>query len=179
MIKFVMMVNFIQPYAYNKDIHTEYNRACSLIPPGEWICITDQDSMFLHPESKKQIIDISQTTKFELLGCMTNRLNPEICNDQLVPGMFLEQDLLAHYFRASGLHSENYGQVKPTTSPIAGLLMLFRQETWAKRPFQGGIYFDQRFSEGLSKGIMEGVYMLHYYRFHKDINDTSHLKLNG
>lgn len=170
-------VHFIQPYAIDKNIGKAYNESCALIPDGDWICITDHDSMFLLPNSKKQIIEIAQTTDFELLGCMTNRLNPKMCKEQVLTSMFEQYDIMDHYNMALTLHNNYYGMIKPTDAPIAGMCMLFRKETWKKRPFiENSVYFDQEFSKGLKRGIMQGVYMLHFYRMDKNYRDYSHLK---
>lgn len=170
-------VHFISPYAADKNIGKAYNEACELIPDGDWICITDQDSFFLLPDSKRQVIEIAQTTQYELLGCMTNRLNPQICANQLHNGEISnETDILSHYDIAKGLQGLYSNKTKPTISPIAGMLMLFEKQTWKSKKFsENSIYFDQEFSHGLSKGIMQGVYVFHFYRLNKDYLNHEHL----
>jgi GT2 family glycosyltransferase len=161
------MIHYIEPYCSEKKIAKAYNKAVSMLPESDWVCITDQDALFVHPESKAIIERVAESNPpIELFGCMTNRLNvPE----QLVPGMFDECDLSKHVEKAKELHGMGY---KETKGVIAGLFMLFRVSDWKRvggfdelpEPF--GYKFDTFFSQKFTrKAILTGVYMLHLYRW--------------
>ena len=164
------IIHYLQPFSKEKQIATAYNAAIKLLPANDWVCITDQDAMFLLPDTKAQIQDVvNSNPAIELFGCMTNRLNVA---EQVVPGMFIETDISRHIATAKRLHSENYGKHKRTRGIIAGLFMLFRVSTWQRvggfyePPAPFGYKFDSFFSQKIEKkAILTGVYMFHLYRW--------------
>jgi hypothetical protein len=161
------------PFASDKNIGRAYNEFCEMVPDGDWICLRDGDSLFLHPHWGKQIEDIviKHGNDYALMGCITNRLRSP---RQLYNNAFSEDpDILNHKTIADELYTGWYDQVRNAGHPIAGLLMLFPKSTWKKIQFQENtIHFDSLFSQsvldhGGSVGIMEGVYCFHFYRFDK------------
>lgn len=163
---------YLQPYASDKNIGKEYNYHCEQVSAGDWICILDHDVMFLHPETKKQMEEIvmTQGNAWDLLGCVTNRIaSPHQCAYNLFSD---DPDILNHYNTAKTLHCAHYGVVEMTLKGIAGFLMLMPKKTWEKLKFtENLIHFDTDFSRRLLQrggkiGIMKGVYVFHYYRFH-------------
>lgn len=156
---------YLQPYSCEKNIGREYNAQISLLPDDDWICLLDHDCMFLRPDSKKQIQGIVDKGEYELYGCVTNRLGK---GDQVVQEMFDESDISCHVALAEARHEVFYGQCKPTTGIIAGMLMLFRKSTWKRVGGfkEGSVYFDKLFSRKIEKkAIMQGVYIFHLYRW--------------
>jgi len=175
-----MTIHYIQPYALDGNISKAYNKAIKALPERDWVCITDQDAMFLLPDSKRQMYEIAEEGKHDLYGCMTNRLN---VSEQVVSGMFDEMDLRQHYLMAKTLQAEYGTQCKPA-SLIAGLCMMFPVRTWLEvggfpdLPLSINFAFDQYFSKLVkNKAIMQGVYMLHLYRLWSDDprRDVQHL----
>lgn len=165
---------YIQPYASDKNIGKEYNYHCDKVAENDWICILDHDVMFLHPETKKQIEEIVQTQgkAWDLLGAVTNRIASA---HQCAYNTFSDNpNILDHYNTACELHTSNYGDVKMTLKGIAGFLMLMPKKTWTKLKFiENNIAFDTDFSRRLLRkggkiGVMTGVYVFHYYRFHAE-----------
>jgi|SRR5919112_2769232 hypothetical protein len=162
---------YLQPYASDKNIGKEYNHQCDLIPENDWICILDHDVMFLHPETKKQIEDIvlTQGNAWDLLGAVTNRIGSL---HQCAIGFSDDPDVLSHYSIAKQLHEKQYGAVSLTMKGVAGFLMLMPKKTWSDIKFvENNIAFDTDFSRRLLQkggkiGVMQGVYVFHYYRFH-------------
>jgi hypothetical protein len=176
-----MTVHYIQPFAVDKDICKSYNQACKLIPDEDWICITDMDTMFLHPEQKRIIDRVANSGQADLYGCVSNRCNVP---DLVLPSMFDERDLKKHYQKA-----EERIQFKDVVDPykgvIPGYFMLFSKKTWNQVqgfsiPEYGVNYaFDQYFSAKIkSKAIIKGVYLLHLYRIWSNMPawDIEHLK---
>lgn len=165
---------YLQPYAVDKNIGREYNYQCELIPDNDWICILDHDTMFLNPETKKQVEEIvlTQGGSWDLLGCVTNRIGS---THQCAYGIFSDDpDIKEHYKTAQALHSANYGEIKHTMKGIAGFFMLMPKKTWERLKFtENTISFDTDFSRRLLQkggriGVMQGVYVFHYYRFHAE-----------
>lgn len=160
-----MKVHYIQPFAIDKDIAKAYDEACKGIPDGDWICITDYDSMFLFHEQKQLVQTIAESGQADLYGAMTNRCNvPEL----LVDGMFNEMNLKKHFDKAKEIFSPD---LKFTNGVIAGYFMLFSKKTWNEvRGFEMPQYsvnyaFDQYFSHKIKrKAIIKGLYILHLYR---------------
>lgn len=159
------------PFAADKNIGRAYNDFCEMVPDGDWICLRDGDSMFLHPFWGKQIQDVvmNQGQDYALLGCITNRLKS---TRQLYGNAFSEDpDILNHKRIADELYSTKYNSVRNAGHQIAGVLMLFPKSTWKRVKFaENTIHFDTLFSQAVLQtggkvGIMEGVYSFHFYRF--------------
>ena len=164
---------YLQPYSVCKNIGAEYNRQIERLPSQDWICITDHDMMFLHPESKMQIYDVARAGEYDLYGCLTNRL-ASIKQAPFV-SLFDEPDIRKHIEVAEKLHTEKYGVVEPTSEAVAGMFMLFRKQTWEQVGGfrQNSIIFDRQFSEKIEKkGLITGLYVFHLYRFGQ--NDPKH-----
>jgi hypothetical protein len=176
-----MTVHYLQPFAVDKDICKAYNQACKLIPDEDWICITDMDTMFLHPEQKRIIDQVAKSGNADLYGCVTNRCNVP---DLVLPSMFDQRDLKKHYLKAE--ERIQFGDVvEPYKGVIPGYFMLFSKKTWNEVrgfsiPEYGVNYaFDQYFSQKIKrKAIIKGVYLLHLYRIWSDMPawDVEHLK---
>jgi hypothetical protein len=176
-----MTVHYLQPFAVDKDICKAYNQACKLIPDQDWICITDMDTMFLHPEQKRIIDTVANSGQADLYGCVSNRCNVP---DLVLPSMFDERDIKKHYLKAE--ERIQFGNVVEFyKGVIPGYFMLFSKKTWNQVqgfsiPDYGVNYaFDQYFSAKIkSKAIIKGVYLLHLYRIWSDMPawDVEHLK---
>lgn len=178
-----MRVHFVQPFAVDKNIGAAYNDACSRADADDWICITDQDSMFLHPFNGRQIYDIVQSTgrSYALLSCVTNRLKS---TNQLYNNEFSYNPCISAHVRiAEELYNTRYATVERVGFPVAGIMLLFPKTTWEQFPFAENSYlFDKTFSfdilrAGLPIGLMRGVYRFHSYRFNSPdpTRDEKHL----
>lgn len=164
-----MTVHYISPYAVDKNIGRAYNEACALIPDGDWVCITDQDVMFLEPHTKTIIHNIAAKGEWDLLGCRTNRLGTPY---QLLEGALSENpDVHYHMALARGTRVLNGDFVQEYQHTVAGMLMLFPKKLWnyvkfaEKTPSFDVIFTDQVRRHGGRIGLMMGVYVFHLYRF--------------
>lgn len=177
------MVHYIQPYDKQSppNIGGVINLAIKQLNTDEidWICLLDHDVMFLRPDSKKQLEQILETTDYDLLGPVTNRLS---MNQQLMPGMFDEYDIRKHIECANALHDANYGKVMPLNDILAAFCLCFRVSTWQKlgRFHENSLQFDSLFSWAarslkMKLGIMTGIYVFHAYRLMSD-NPTQDIK---
>lgn len=179
-----MKFHFISPYDREKNIGGAINSAIEQLHAAEddFIVLMDQDILFLQPDTKAHIIEILESTSFDILGCMTNRLGS---NAQLVAGFFNEDSITAHVNQAK-TQWHVYGPTVVATEIVAGMLMCFKVSTWrALGGFdENRINFDWLFctrapKKRLKVGIMAGIYVLHLYRWGsvEPANDYKHLEL--
>lgn len=166
------MVNYIQPYDKNSppNIGGAINAAikATISDPDDWFCLTDHDIMFLLPDSKRQLEEILETTDFDILGPLTNRLAAQT---QLVMGEFETTDLLDHLNRANKCSKTHYCKVGQVHDPLAAFCLCFRRSLWQELGGfpENNIQFDYLFCsralrEGKRLGVMTGIYVLHLYR---------------
>lgn len=179
-----MNIYFGSTYNINKNFGLGLNRFCENVPnDSDWICIRDLDTMFLRPDTGKQIFDIVEKykNKYQLIGCVTNRLAQPY---QLYENKFSEEaDIRKHIDIANNLHEKHYGEVELLNKIIAGCFMLFPKYVWKSIMFEENSYiFDKIFSKdimnnGGETAIATGVYQFHLYRMWSDdpINDYKHL----
>lgn len=178
-----MKIHYIQPFALDKDIGKAYNEEIQMILKSpnssdiDWVCITDQDIMFLEPETKALIAKVVETqSEFKLLSCYTNRLGIE--PGQLHEGRRSDDpDIRNHIAIAKGRRGLYGTEVHDYDGPVAGMLMLFPLWWGRIMPFVEGKYSDVNFdihftqvvkNRGYKVGLMAGVYVFHLYRFGQD-----------
>lgn len=179
-----MKCHFISPYDRAKNIGGAINQAIEQLNAADddFIIHSDQDVLFLLPDTKAHIMDILETTDYDIIGCVTNRLGS---NTQCVAGTFNEDSITAHVAQAKR-QWEVYGSSVVSTEVVAAMLMCFKVSTWrALGGFdENRINFDWLFCTRAPKmrlkvGIMAGIYCLHLYRWNsKDpANDYKHLEV--
>ena len=177
------MIHFLTPYSKG-NLGEAYNESIAKIDLGEkdWVCLMDGDVMFLN-ENWGDIIhsyvkDFGE--EYGLLTCLTNRIfeTSQLYGGKVSP----EPNILRHKSIADRL-GRLKGSVVETASNISGFLMLFPASTICKvGTFKEGILgvdndFCRRVREsGLKVGVMQTLYMFHFYRLHKNISDKSHLR---
>jgi len=175
-------VFYSNPYNTKKNIGKALNEFCELVPDGSWICLQDGDICYLTPDWGVQIEDVAKKGGYDLIGCMTNRLARR---DQRIKDEIDDNhDVMYHYEIAERLKKENWGAVKETKKPIAGMFMLFPKSTWERVKFaENDIAFDDTFSNAVRRGggklgIMQGLYVYHFYRGWSatPAKDRNHLK---
>ena len=177
--------HFIQPYSMKSppNIGGSINQAIEqLHADGEdWIILTDHDVCWLRSDSKRQLISILETTEYDVLGPVTNRLSMP---HQVIDGMFDVMSFDEHVRVGNYLHERNYGQVISTSDILAAFCLCFRVSTWRSLGcfLENSIQFDSVFScdainKGYKLGIMSGIYLWHSYRILSDCPkfDISHL----
>lgn len=171
-----------------KDYGKALNAHCALVPYDEdWIIIRDQDTMYF-PLDHRRIIR-EATLRYPdtgVFGAYTNRIGLQW---QLVEEQLSEDpDIKNHYIMAKHLE-EKYGSecVDCKLGGVAGFFMMFRKGTWKNVHFNEGdmgncdVLFDWAFSikvrDELKKPLrlIKGLYLFHFYRFHKDVRDTTHI----
>lgn len=167
------MIDFIQPYSYDLrigEVYTEAIRKCN-----GWICITDQDT--LKPpgfaERIKKVIEAHGNTS-RLFGAMTNRVGWG--HEAIVPDTFLEDSITNHLSVAKRLWEKNETDITKTRV-VPGYCMVFHRELADKwLPFEPRtITFDRWASDRSECYLMQGVYIIHLYRW--GVNKETHRKV--
>jgi len=178
------VIYYFNPYSTDKDLGKAYNDYMALLPnQDDWACLTDGDTMFLMPDyghQIQQIIDLHPDTG--LFTCLTNRVGClEQCYNRHISN---ERDILKHKRIASDCYARKH-QVKQLHGIISGHCMIVQKKTWeevGKFPEGIGILsvdngFSQKILDHKKKILlMEGVYLLHYYRMETGINDKRHIQ---
>lgn len=179
-----MVTHYIQPYSVEKNIGKCINDAVKAIncAPDDFICLTDHDVLWLLPDSKAQVERILQTTPYDVLGCMTNRIRSK---EQLIGGYFNSDDRIKEHIRIAELcQSAGRDMVVEAKGVMAAFMLCFRASAWEKVGgfMEGAINFDTLFcgavrAAGLRIGLMRGVYIFHSYRINSKLplQDIMHL----
>lgn len=177
-----MKVHIITPYSTEKNLGKAYNDAVSLLPDGDWACVTDYDTMFLTPDCGKILHDyVNLYPETGIFTCLTNRIHP-LAHFQLLNGVVSDNPNIREHVRIANEQKKALYQVKEVKTQISGFLMMFSRETWVKNPFpENGkcLGVDNFFSKsvldsGKTIQVMQGLYVFHLYRIF-DIKDKSHL----
>src|SRR3954467_15008139 len=114
-----MKVHYISPYRTDKNIGKAINEAIMGLNASvdDWVVHTDQDVLWLLPDSKSQLEEILLTTQYRILAPRMNRLGNDY---QLVPGVFNVTDIRQHIALAYRMSRENYGVVSSfAAGPLA------------------------------------------------------------
>jgi hypothetical protein len=162
-----------------KDYGSALNAHCSLVPYDEdWIIIRDQDTMYFPLNHRKIIREATlRYPETGVFGAYANRI-----------GLQWHPDVTNHYVMAKKLEEQYGSECKEITQGgIAGFFMMFRKSTWKNVQFNEGdmgncdVLFDWAFSLKvrddlkLKLRVIKGLYLFHFYRFHKDTRDVTHI----
>jgi len=173
------------------DHYRDYGRAlnahCSLVPYDEdWIIIRDQDTLYFPTDHRRIIREATQRyPDTGIFGAFTNRigLQWQLVNNEIDD----DPDITNHYIMAKKLEEQYGSECVDSKMPIAGFFMMFRKSTWRSIQFNEGdmgncdVLFDWAFScqvrddLKLKLRLIKGLYLFHFYRFHKDTRDVSHI----
>ncbi len=182
------MIHYIKPFSTSKKIGEVYNKMCSLVPDGDFICIQDYDTMVLTTETFKVIeAAVARYPDTAIFGAMTNRI--AYSHQRVTPEMDPEPNIIAHILKAQAYAMKYPDGECESAKTIAGFFMLFKKSYWEKSPFIDEIYdangnlFDYCFCRHAQKNnlpirVIKGVYVFHAYRLLKEnYKDTSHLRV--
>lgn len=174
-----MIYTFIAyaPQEHNKDLGWIYNRYVEIVPnDDDWICFIDHDAMFTTPGWYKHLVAvINDNPEYSLFTAKTNRVgNKRQVTDLIGPH---NHDVIAHRKIGYELWYKNKTKITDVSRshPISGVVMLFQKSSWRKTGgYPEGEFFgcDNHFhnrmkAAGLKTGIMEGIYVYHWWRDRK------------
>lgn len=171
-----------------RDYGEALNRHCALVPYDEdWIIIRDQDTMYFPLDHRKIIREATMLyPDTGVFGAVTNRIGLQW---QLVNEEVSENPSVTDHYKIAKKLQEDFGSECRTITQggIAGFFMMFRKSTWNAVQFNQGdmadcdVLFDWAFSISVRDNlklplrVIKGLYLFHFYRFHKDTRDTSHI----
>ena len=179
-----MEIYYFTPFALDKNLGAAYNRYMELLPgDNDWACFIDGDAMFLTPDWGELISRVvAENPEAGMFTCYTNRVNNQ---QQLYRGRFNENsDITAHRNIAKVCRALATTRVKSLSRMISGVMMIVRKRTWRKFQFKDGLLgVDNDISKRLLNAgkpiyLIEGIYLLHYYRMAEGRKYTSHLQLS-
>jgi len=184
-----MKVYYFTPYAQDKKLGTAYNQSCEIVPDdNDWICIRDGDTMFLNFDWGHIVLNAitSYSHIYSAFTCYASRIGGVA--QQYGNIISEDPDILNHRDIALKNAQLNSRKVKDIscTPYISGHFMLFPKWLWNKVKFleeteQGtflGIdnyFFAHVRMNGYKIGLIEDLYLLHYYRLREGKNCKDHL----
>ena len=181
------MIYFQIPYSTEKDIGKYYNAAMRKLSNDKDYCLfIDGDACFTTTFWGHQIDNIIK--KYNNVGLFTACTNRVYCKWQIADGVDVVTNDLAYHRRfgtfISDLYYDSCLDVTDKRPYLSGVLILVQKRLWKaiggfKENGMLGIdnylHKDAK-SKGFKVMLMQGVYVYHWYRNDKSVNDTSHLK---
>jgi hypothetical protein len=170
-------VHHITPGRSDKNFGKSINDIIKSLPDDDWICLRDIDTIpMYHEVFFEQCEQVVNSTEYDLIGCMTNRLG--LVHQLYNKTKSNESDILIHRNIAHELYKQYGSETVPVDTTIGGLFMLFSKKTWKNVGgfVEGGIqingsFIDYHFckavlKKGMKIGLAKGIYLFHYYRLH-------------
>lgn len=170
------MIYFLTPYHPDKSLGISYDWLIDT-PPNidDWVCMTDADTIFTTYDFGDQIsATIEANPDYHLFTCMTNRVNNRI----QVCGDWSSNDMAYHRMVGQQRWEEHGTTVLDITQDqlLSGMMLCTTHEHWMKSGMQGKrhkqgqmlgidneIHLAYRHA-GLKVGLMQGIYLYHWYR---------------
>ncbi|GAH22455.1 unnamed protein product, partial [marine sediment metagenome] len=184
------------PYApkeHDKDLTWAYNKFMEALPnDDDWACFIDHDAMFTTYDWYHQLDEIIKN--HPQYSCFTAVTNREYATWQIPEGVDVNNhDIVYHRGIGANLEAENYGRVidvtdcseslllpqpqasPPETSPLCGIMILYKKSVWKDIPFRKYYKHDTIFGvdnlihldlkkAGHRVGLAIGVYLYHWHR---------------
>jgi hypothetical protein len=175
------MIHVCTPFARDKNLANAYNAAFERCPDGDWLCVRDQDTMFLTSDAINIMYEyVERFPDTGLFTSFTNRIHP-LAQDQLFLGVPSEDfDIKSWNYRAK-IQALSETKVTEIKRPISGFLMLISKKVWNSIKFRGVgcLGVDNNFSADVlmsGKKIyrMDRLIVFHIYRL-DNIKNKSHL----
>jgi GT2 family glycosyltransferase len=173
------MTYYFTPTADDKNLGAACNHYMSLIESdGDWVCLTDRDTLFLSPNYHAKIKRaIKDNPDVGMLTCLTNRVGER---NQCYKGIISDNpNIITHKTISDQLEGVyTYKEIKSAS----GFCMIIKKAVWNKIKFRDGMlgidnfFSDDLIAAGYKIKVIEGIYMLHYYRLKEGIGYTAHLK---
>lgn len=179
-----MNIYYVVPYSLTKNIGEAYNQYMKLLPhDSDWLCIMDGDIMFLNFDWGHIIQEaVDKKPDAGLITCYTNRISKtkmQLYGEE-------SSDILVHRLIAKQLDAEHRGEMRKIDRRISGFLMVIQKKTWREMggfpaiPGQildiDGLISRKILSLGKHIYLMEGLYVLHYYRMAEGRKYKEHLR---
>lgn len=170
------MIHTYVPFAPKKhegDLGWCYNNFMKLLKDDDWACFLDHDACFLTRDWYNQLEEIIKLhPDIGLFFTYTNRVN----QTQQIPNHIDREshDIRYHRKIAAKIATDKRHDVRlipKSTGWMSGVVILISKQTWKKtNGFESGFYgVDNNIHAACNKnnipvGLMEGVYVYHWYR---------------
>ena len=182
------MLYFLTPYALSGKLFEAYNTYMELLPNNDdWACFLDGDTAFLRSDFGHHITEyINQYPETGLFTCYASRC----AYPYQVPRQTLQDtdSIIYHKKIAEAHHKNQYLTITEINRPIAGHLMVIKKSTWLAIRQAASVRCQHETIEGIDTAIskeimvqnlkillMNGIYLLHYYRLADGWRNVSHL----
>lgn len=182
-----MIYHFNAIFAHG-NLAKYYNDCCNIVPnQNDWIALWDSDvflyNTFVNWGEYLQKA-INENPDIKLFSCITNRIGTH--KQRLTPNMDNNVDIVKHYYQAREIYNNSKYKIDRSAKTLSGFFMMFKKETWSAvggfdESNGGYIGVDTQFSREISNkgwkmGILQGMYVYHYYRLCEGSPFTDHIK---
>jgi hypothetical protein len=182
------MIWFFTPYSFEKRLFDAWDKYMNLIQDKEdWACMMDGDVAFFRNDFGHHIREyIDKYPGFSLFSCYASRSG----TDWMLPKdhQFSSQDIIVHKKLAEKYFVEQHLGITDLNNRVTGHLMVIQKKTWlnirdevkrisSDRTLLGvdTIISRQVLATGGKVGLMQGIYVFHYYRHLEGRSNKSHL----
>ena len=190
-LNFANMIHICIPYSEDQDFFSAICREFEKVQNNQdWVAIIDGDTMFLQSDFGTQLQDyVSKYPDTGLFTCYSSRCSYPY---QVPEGVDQENASIVYHKLISDKVRDTYGlNVISLTTRISGHLMMIQKSTWesilpevSRRVKQKGkkvLGVDTQISwaiihSGRKIRLMQGIYIMHYFRLIEGRNNKQHLK---
>lgn len=169
------------PKEKEQDLGFAYNNFMEMLSDDDWACFLDHDAMFTTNNWYHQLTDIIDThPSVGVFSCVTNRIGNI---PQRIQGIDRDNhDIRYHRMIGKELQSKYYSDLRLDHDyhRISGIVILIKKSVWHKiGKFKSGFLsvdndiHNKCIQYNIPVGIMNGVYVYHWYR---GDGDESHLR---
>lgn len=162
-----------------------YNEYMELVPNDtDWVILKDRDVMFIQPDYLQIIAEnLHKHRNVGLFTCLTNRVGNKM---QLYQGrLSTDASMLTHFKIGQILGKGARHNMILSQTNISGVVMIIQKSVWQAigGADDGVLGIDNKISymvrkKGYRVGILQGLYVLHFYRLNTTVFDKSHLNGN-
>lgn len=177
-----MIYSFGNIYSFDGDLGKAYNDHMKLLPDGtDWAIFTDSDVLLWGDFGHQFQEIIKKNSGVGILTCVCNRIG-NMHGYQILDKISEEPNIVTHFKISENIEQTKRGKVTEVNNFISGMVMVINKQAWED---VGGFpektnKVDNRFSSKILRAgyrilQLDGLYVFHYYRLHKNAKDTSHL----
>jgi len=162
------------PKEHQGNLGWAYNNFMSYLKDDDWACFLDHDACFLTPTWYTLLNRaIENNPEYGLFTCYTNRIGQK---KQILPKIRQDKaeenhNIAYHRTIAKELEKKKGHKCSEMKEILSGVLILISKQTWEKSGgFSNGFYgvdgdiHKSCIKAGIKVGLMEGLYVYHWYR---------------
>jgi hypothetical protein len=184
------MIYYFTPYSLNKKLFEAYDDCMALLKDDDWACFLDGDTLFFESNFGHQVQEyVEKYPDTGLFTCYSSRCG---YGYMVPPGTMQDSDsIIYHRKRSKEIYQKYHLQVLELNQHIAGHLMCIKKNTWMQiredlmRVTDGAnlLGVDTQITNKMLKHgfrilLMQGIYLMHYYRLMEGKKYKDHLMDN-